>query len=313
MKKLLSIVILLCFSHFLQAQLLINEEEVILQTDKGSLVGTLRDPGEKAPVVLIIAGSGPTDRNGNNPMGVNCDSYKLLAEGLYIEGIATLCFDKRGIGASAEAMVEEKDVRFEHMVEDVKGWIDLLAADERFSSVIIAGHSEGSLVGMLAAKDNRKVEKYISLSGVAVSADELLKEQLMSQPEPVRSKIFEVIDQLKAGEEVPGLPPFLDALFRTSVQPYLISWFRYVPTEELKALNQPVLIVQGTTDIQVSESQATLLHAAKPSAKLLLVEGMNHVLKNCPSMDQVEQMKTYQDPSLPLPSELLKTMVLFIK
>ena len=265
MKKLLSIVILLCFSHFLHAQLLINEEEVILQTDKGSLVGTLRDPGEKAPVVLIIAGSGPTDRNGNNPMGVNCDSYKLLAEGLYIEGIATLCFDKRGIGASAEAMVEEKDVRFEHMVEDVKGWIDLLAADERFSSVIIAGHSEGSLVGMLAAKDNRKVEKYISLSGVAVSADELLKEQLMSQPEPVRSKIFEVIDQLKAGEEVPGLPPFLDALFRTSVQPYLISWFRYVPTEELKALNQPVLIVQGTTDIQVSESQATLLHAAKPS------------------------------------------------
>lgn len=312
MKRLLLLCILLSASLWLQAQRVINEEEVSLATTKGELKGTLRDPGENAPLALIIAGSGPTDRDGNNPLGVKANTYKYIAEELYQQGIATLCFDKRGIGASASALIEEKDLLFTQNVDDVNDWIKWLLDSRRFSSISIIGHSEGSLVGMLAAKDNPSIAKYISISGPASSADHLLKQQLAAQPEPVKSQVYEIIDQLKAGKEVSDIPAYLEALFRSDIQPYMISWFKYTPSDVLRSLKQPVLIVQGTTDIQVDENQAMLLLTGKPTAQMLLIKDMNHVLKSCSSTDQLEQMKTYTDPDLPLPIELVEGLSRFI-
>jgi alpha/beta superfamily hydrolase len=127
------------------------ESEILLKTPTGTLSGTLLIPGEisKYPVALIIAGSGPTDRDGNNTSMKN-NSLKLLATSLAEHQIASLRYDKRGIGASREAAISEADLRFEDFIEDARDWIGLLIKDKRFSEVIVIGHSEGSLIGMVS-------------------------------------------------------------------------------------------------------------------------------------------------------------------
>jgi pimeloyl-ACP methyl ester carboxylesterase len=291
-----------------------QEEEMILRTPSGNIYGTLmcpQKPEAPAPVVLIIAGSGPTDRNGNQTMMTN-NSLKFLSNALLRNGIATLRFDKRGIAKSHITGEKEEDLRFEDYVNDVRLWIDRLDDDVRFSKIIVAGHSEGSLIGMLASKDNPKVKSYISIAGSALPADEILKEQMENQPKQVKDLVLPLLEQLKRGERLSDVPQMLYALFRPSVQPYMISWFKYNPCDEIKKLTVPVLILQGNTDIQVSAGHADFLFTAKPDAKKVIIENMNHVLKNCPSMEQTNQMETYTNPDLPVKEELVSAITQFV-
>jgi pimeloyl-ACP methyl ester carboxylesterase len=287
------------------------EETVMLHTETGDLEGTLLlpDGGEKRPVALIIAGSGPTDRDGNNPMMSN-NSLKMLATALAEDGIASLRYDKRGIGRSAAAGLDESELRFEHYVEDAKGWIDLLSADKRFSGVVVIGHSEGSLIGMIASQKTT-VAKYVSLAGVGQSADKTLQQQLAQQPPVVLDQSLPIIDKLVAGETVDNVPPMLNSLFRPSVQPYLISWFKYDPAKEIAKLKIPVLIIQGTTDIQVTIEDADKLAAAYPKAQKEIIEGMNHILKEA-THDRTQNIQTYSQPELPLKTELAPIINEFI-
>lgn len=286
------------------------EIPVTLHTATGDLFGTLTIPKSNAalPLALIIAGSGPTDRNGNNSMMKN-DGLKQLAYTLADDTIASLRFDKRGIAASAAAGKKEGDLRFEDYVADVTGWILLLRKDSRFSKIIIIGHSEGSLIGMMAAKH---ADQFISIAGAGQSADVILKEQLSTQPDQVKDISFVILDSLKAGKTVDAVDPMFNALFRKSVQPYLISWFKYDPQEEIKKLSIPVLILQGTNDIQVKEEDANRLAKANPAAKLVLIENMNHVLKTVAGGRDVN-IKSYNDPSLPVAPALVKAIADFIK
>ncbi|MEC7264820.1 MAG: alpha/beta fold hydrolase, partial [Bacteroidota bacterium] len=261
-------------------------------------------------VVLIIAGSGPTDRDGNNPFMKN-NSLKMLAEGLAEKGIASLRYDKRGIGESKAAGLEESQLRFEHYVDDAKAWVELLARDPKFSKIVILGHSEGSLIGMIASQ-NKDVAQYISIAGVADPAAKTLKEQLKAQPAFVSELSNPILDQLEMGKQVDSVPPMLYSLFRPSVQPYMISWFQYDPKSELAKLKIPILIVQGTTDIQVNVVNATALSAANPNAKLKIIEGMNHILKPSVS-DRTANIATYGMPELPLIDGFLEPIVTFIK
>ncbi|HNW99389.1 MAG TPA: alpha/beta hydrolase [Bacteroidales bacterium] len=294
-----------------------QEEPIILKTLKGEIKGTLTLPKNKnnIPVVLIIAGSGPTDRNGNSPLlGVNTNSYKLIAEKLQKNGIASVRFDKRGIGESKDTTFKEKNMRFENYIDDVKAWIEFLSKDNRFNKIIIAGHSEGSLIGMVASVDNPKVNAYISISGAARSIDEILKEQLALQPQSLKDLAFPMMDTLKKGDTLTNVPKYLYSLFRPSIQPYMISWMKYNPQEEIKKITVPVLILQGSTDIQVSESEANLLSTANPAAKKIIIKNMNHVLKDCDFIDKQKQMTTiYSNPKLPLNKIFVKEMISFIK
>ena len=136
---------------FCQAQLMpLNVESVTLNTEDGVIKGKLILPSTErnCPIVLLIAGSGPTDMDGNSPLlhGKN-NSLKYLAEGLAENGIASLRFDKRGIATSAAAGKEESLLRFEDYVNDVKGWLNFLANDERFTGITVIGHSEESAKG----------------------------------------------------------------------------------------------------------------------------------------------------------------------
>lgn len=287
-----------------------------LTTPTGVLSGTLRmptatqfssRPGPQVPVVLIIAGSGPTDRNGNNPLGVKADTYKMLADALAIRGIATVRYDKRGVAASRAAASSEANMRFDDGVDDASLWIEKLRNDNRFKSVIVAGHSEGSLVGMIAARDAR-ADGFVSISGIASRLSDVMRAQLKPQLAalPALAEANEsIIKSLEAGNIVSPLPPLvagvpaLASLWRASVQPYVISTFRYRPAEEFRRLLRPALIIQGTTDIQVSVDEAKALAAAKPDATLKIIEGMSHVLKAGPA-DRAANAATYTQPDLPL-------------
>lgn len=279
-----------------------TEDPMTLETPTGVLYGTLALPKSKAacPVVLIIAGSGPTNRDGNSAVisGAN-NSNKMLAEGLAGHGIASLRYDKRGIGESAKAMTQESDLRFETYIEDAVLWGRKLRADPRFSTLTIIGHSEGSLIGMVAAQ-RLPADAYVSIAGVGRPANQLILEQVKPKLPPDLLKATEAaLTTLAAGKTLETFPPQLAALFRPSVQPYMISWFRYDPAKEIAKLSVPVLIIQGTTDLQVAIQDAKLLSQASPSAKLVLIEGMNHVLKEV-SNDLNQQAKSYGDPSLPV-------------
>lgn len=287
------------------------ESPVVLHTATGDIFGTLTTPKTviKIPVALLIAGSGPTDRNGNNPMMKN-ESLRLLAYSLASHHIASLRYDKRAIGESKGAAKSEADLRFEDYINDARGWIELLKKDKRFSKLVVIGHSEGSLIGMIAAL--HLADAYISIAGAGRPADQILKEQLATQPQAIKDAAFPIIDSLVSGKTVQNVNPMLYSLFRPSVQPYIISWFRYNPQQEIKKLNIPILIIQGTNDIQVSVEDAGLLTKANKHAQLVLIKNMNHIFRIVAG-DRNANIASYNDPALPISNELTDSIVKFIK
>jgi pimeloyl-ACP methyl ester carboxylesterase len=291
------------------------EEPIDLVTPTGTIHGTLLRPSAAGavPVALLIAGSGPTDRNGNSAIlpGPN-NSLELLAEGLARQGIATVRYDKRGVAASAAAITREADLRFDHYTDDAVAWIAKLKTDPRFSRVSVIGHSEGSLIGIRAARVGGAAS-FVSLAGVGRRASDVLRGQLRPQlPPALWTESERILAALEAGRTADSVPQPLAALYRPSVQPYLISWFAYDPAREIAELRIPVLIAQGTTDIQVGVPDAQALEAAKPDADLLIVEGMNHVLKLVPA-DPAKQQASYADPSLPVAPQLIERIGAFLK
>lgn len=312
MKRLLSIIAALLFTATLHAV----EEDITLHTPTGDIHGSLMLPeGETpCPVVLIIAGSGPTDMNGNT-IGARMTNNSLLylAQELAANGIASVRYDKRGIGKSTAAGTKEEDLRFDHYIDDAAMWVDKLARDNRLNGVYIAGHSEGSLIGMIAAKRTAAVKGYVSIAGCGSPAYEILEQQLKSQPSRVQQESAAICKELREGRTVEQVPAYLSALYRPSVQPYLISWFAYNPAVEIAKLNIPVLILQGDKDIQVSTEEAGKLHAAQPAATLHIIKDMNHVLKQCGTTDAKQQIATYSNPTLPINPELVSHIVKFIK
>ena len=312
MKK--NVIIWLLFLSLLPAlKLIAQEKPVTLHTATGDLHGMLTVPEKDhpVPVVLLIAGSGPTDMNGNQPAMSN-NSLQMLSEAMLNQGLASLRFDKRGIASSQAAAPDERELRFEHYVADVREWIDWLGKDKRFSHIIVAGHSEGSLIGMMACAENSRTAAFVSIAGAGFPADEIMKTQLGSQPQPFKNLVFPLIDQLKQGETLTDVPPALYSLFRPSVQPYLISWFRYDPKLEIGKLRIPCLIIQGTTDIQVRVDDADRLASGNVKAVKIIIPNMNHVLKECAGLEQQEQLPYYTNPAFPLHTALVPEITSFI-
>ena len=290
-----------------------RSEQVTLDTETGALFGTLTLPQGDGPfpLALIIAGSGPTDRDGNSRIlpGKN-DSLKMLAEGLAGFGVATVRYDKRGIAASAEAGTDESKVTFDTFIYDAVGWIEKFKCDSRFSDIDIIGHSEGSLIGMVASY-RTGVHAFVSISGSGKPIYETLLDQLNRRMPAVVGEADRIINALREGKLVEQVSPQLRSLFRPSIQPFLISIFGYDPAEEIRKLEVRVLIVNGSRDLQTDESQARVLSLAKPEASLCIIDSMNHVLKDAPS-DPEGNLATYSDPTLPLAMGLLECVGSFL-
>ena len=294
-----------------QAATAFTESDITLQTPTGNIFGTLAMPSVKGavPVVLLIAGSGPTDRDGNSPLlPGKIDTLKQLGAALAQRGIASVRYDKRGIAASAAALTGgEKSITFDTYVADAAAWIAMLHADPRFSKIVVAGHSEGSLIGMLAAQRGN-VAAFVSLEGAGRPAYTVLHEQLAPGLTPaLLSQMDSIMAQLRAGKLYSGTVAMeLQALFRPSIQPYLISWFKYDPAAEIGKLSIPATIVQGTADVQVSMADAQALKAGDPRAAFVVVQGMNHVLKIAPDVStRAAVLAGYTDPKLQVAPQVI--------
>lgn len=291
-----------------------GEKEISITSAAGTqLYGTLLSKNNRQKLAIIIAGSGPTDHNGNSTLGPATNEYQMLAYSLDSQNIATFRYDKRGIAKSAFKGMKEGDLVFDDYVKDAEKIFDYLHDTLGFKNIYFIGHSEGSLIGMLAS-EKRKVSGYISVAGAGRPIDVILDEQMQKQllPDSVKQQISVIFNQLKKGKEVDNIPSSLTMLFRKSVQPYMISWLKYSPQKEIEKLNCPILILQGGCDIQVQEVDAKNLHEANRKSTLDIIPTMSHTLKNA-GKDCVDENKTYTDGSMPLDKILVSDIVKFIE
>lgn len=274
---------------------------------KGTLL--MPDASDPAPLVILLTGSGPNDRNGNSMMTRN-DSHKQLAIALRDNGIASYRYDKRSFTLVKERKPTD-DITFDSFVLDAKTVISHFANDKRFSSITLAGHSQGSLVAMLAMNEN--IDGFISIAGPADSIDQSIVEQVAAQAPGLDKELEQVFSKMRSQDSlVSGINPYIAHLVGPQVQPFMKSWMVYNPKDLIKDIDVPVLILNGTRDRQVNESQAQKLHDALPVSKLVIIEGMNHVFKKVGD-DDVEAAKSYQDPSFPLHPKLVSSIVEFVK
>jgi uncharacterized protein len=301
--KTLSLIII-----FLTSFLHADEVSIQNETLKGELSIAGKDP---SLVAFIISGSGPTDRDGNTVGGAGKNNSLLyLSNYLNKEGVSTLRVDKRGVGASASSAIKEDDLRFSTYVEDVGHWIDFLKK-RGYSKIVLIGHSEGALVATLAASSN-SVIGLVSISGAGRPASVVLKEQLQSNlPKELYTQAESIISSLEKGETVKDTPPELNSLFRSSVQPYLISWLKIDPKKAISDIKVPILIVHGSNDLQTSVEDAKLLHTNVKGSELLIIQGMNHVLKEAEGNIET-QITSYIDPTLPLHKDIGEGVLKFI-
>ena len=289
----------------------LDSSELALQTATGRLFGTLTVTSPAKAAALIVAGSGPTDRDGNGPFGRN-DALRLLAEALAARGIASLRADKRGIGASAGALVSESDLRIDDLVADAVAWLDRLSEALPEAPRLLIGHSEGALIATLAAQ-RHAVHGLVLIAGLGRPAVEVMREQLRAAAlmPALLGEAERILAALDAGRSVEDIDPALHALFRPSVQPYLRSWFRLDPLAELAAITAPTLVIQGDRDLQVPVSEAERLASPRDGTSLVVIENMNHVLKAVPD-DREANLASYTDADQPLALGLVEAIERFV-
>jgi uncharacterized protein len=290
--------------------------ELTAKGPNGALSGTLIETGQASPLIIIIPGSGPTDRDGNNPLGVTASSYRLLADALAKQGISSLRIDKRGMFGSASAADPNK-VTIADYVTDITNWISAIQTKTKRPCVWLLGHSEGGLVALAAGQQNKSVCGVILAAAPGRKLSDSLRAQINGNPAnaPIKEDAMKVIATLETGKtvDVSTLHPALQGLFNPDVQPFLIDLFSKDPAILANSLSQPLLIVQGARDIQVTLEDANLLLRAQPKAKLITFPTMTHVLKDADNESPQANMATYTNASRPLNSDMVNAVSAFVK
>jgi pimeloyl-ACP methyl ester carboxylesterase len=281
------------------------------------LSGTLTGAGKGAPVVLVIPGSGPTDRDGNNPLGVKASPYRMLAAALAGRGISSVRIDKRGLFGSKKAVADANEVTVADYVADTRNWIASIRRATGAKCVWLLGHSEGGLIALTAAQRPKDICGVVAVAAVGRRMGDVLRQQLRGNPAnaPILAPALATIDSLEAGKRVDSsaLPAPLRAMFNDDVQPFLIDLFSQDPAGLAAALKVPLLIVQGDKDIQVTVEDAEALARAQPKAKLAILPGVNHVLKIPQGDDRVANLAAYANPDLPIAPSLVDALSDFVK
>src|SRR6266480_5782030 len=279
------------------------------------LSGTLTLPRSTAgriPVAILIAGSGPTDRNGNSMMGITPNSYAQLAWRLAERGIATLRYNKRGMPGTI-GTVDFAHLTLDDFAADAHAAAESLARDARFSRVFLVGHSEGASLALIAARGSPVVAGVVSVSGLGRSLGVVLRQQLARQFDSATLVRYDTaMAQYLRGQQPADVPPQLAMLFVPINQNFMRSLASFDPVAAIKQVRQPVLIVQGGRDIQITVADAERLHAAKPDAPLVVVPLANHVLKQATDTTLAAQLPTYQNPTMPIMPEVVSAIAEWI-
>ena len=283
---------------------------------RGDLSGTLVDAGPKAPVVLIVPGSGPTDRDGNNPLGVTAAPYRLLAEGLVTKGVSTVRIDKRGMFGSKAAIADANAVTIDEYAEDVQSWVQAIREHQAVPCVWVLGHSEGGVIALVAAQRAEHVCGIILVASPGRKIGDILREQFRANPAnaPVLDDAMLAISKLEKGErvDISAMHPALQGLFAPAIQPFLINFMTKDPAKLAADVAKPVLIISGGRDLQITAADAEALAAAQPKAKVVTIPSMNHVLKDVVTDDRAANVGTYADPSVPVNAMLVEEIARFV-
>lgn len=310
MKLKLFVATFFCFS-LLHAQDNFISEDILVMNDSIQLPGTLTYHPElkEQPLLIFVSGSGNPDRNGNQPQfGVNGNYIKQFSEAMNQKGIAFFRYDKRNVTTSNIKFIMES-YEFQDLVKDVSAIIDQFKDDKRFSSITLIGHSQGSLVAMMAT--NEHIDKYISLAGLGESVDKTIIRQYNAQSPELAKVVAAHIDELKSTGTIEDINPMLMGMFAKQNHQFLKSYLKLDPTEEIKTLEIPILVINGTKDVQVEVKDAENLHNANPDSKLVIIDNMNHVLKVIEKDEN--NLASYMSPDFPLSEELVTTVENFIK
>jgi pimeloyl-ACP methyl ester carboxylesterase len=277
----------------------------------------LLDAGKRAPVVVIIPGSGPTDRDGNNPLGVTAAPYRLLAHGLAARGISTVRIDKRGMFGSKAAIVNANQVTIADYAADAHAWAKAARKATGAKCVWLLGHSEGGLVALAAGQDKTDLCGIISVSAAGRKLGTIIREQLVANPAnaPLIPSAYTALARLEARQRFNNadIPPALQPLFGEAIQPYMIDLLAQDPARLAWSLKLPLLIVQGDRDLQVTVADANALAAAQPRAQKVILPGVNHLLKMVGAADRAANVATYADPSLPVAPAAIDAVASFVK
>ncbi len=310
MKKLILSCLALILTTLSFAQDSLSSLEQNLSIDKFT-DGTLLHPKntENPPLVIFIQGSGPVNRDGNAPMMKN-DGMKKISKELAENGIASFRYDKR-IFKMEKFRLKEEDLSFDDFVLDLSNIIKYFQQEKNFSKIIVAGHSEGSLIGILAAQEE-PIDGYISLAGAGRKIDDIIVHQLFKQSAELSENARIAFDEMKINGSTQNYSPYLESIFRPSVQPFIMSWMKYDPAEEISKLEIPVLIVNGSNDLQVDVKDAEILKEANTNAELVILEDMNHIFRKIEG-ENLDNTKAYNEPARPLHPELIPTLVDFVK
>ena len=296
-----------------------HAEEMVIDGPQGPLKGTLMMPADvsEPPTAIIIPGSGPTDRDGNSPLGIRAASLRLLAEALADQGIATLRIDKRGMFGSAAAIADPNAVSLSDYAEDVRQWAAAARARTGSSCIWLIGHSEGGLVGLAAAQDTRDLCGLVLVASAGRPLGAVIKEQLAANPANgfLLEAANNALDELAAGRrvDVEGMHPALLGLFNPAVQGFLMTTLPIDPAQLAASADLPILVVQGDADIQVSIEDARLLAAAAPGSTLAILPGVNHVLKQVENTSHAANVAAYANPDLPLAQGAASSIADFVK
>ncbi|MDC1067770.1 alpha/beta hydrolase [Candidatus Kapabacteria bacterium] len=286
-------------------------EEIEIVTPDGTLSGTLQVAKKESDIgILILADSGPIDRDGNSTkeQGSN-NSLKLIADGLQENGYSSLRYDKRLVGKSKGFPIDYKTV-FTNFISDATFAVEKLKS-LGYKKVVIIGHGEGSLIATVTAR-KANADALISVCGIVNDGSEQILNQIKEKTPNLYEESKLIVDTLKMGKIVENMNPKLELLFSKSVQPFMINFFKYNPEKEIAKLDIPILVLVGKNDIQISAEESKILLAATKSGSYVSIEGMNHILKTV-SMDPEKQLRSFSDPTLELNGNLVESIVEYLE
>ena len=261
----------------------------------GTLLLPLVSEIQPVPGVVLIAGSGPTDRDGNNPLiPVRIDTLKLIAERLAAAGIATLRYDKRGIGRSTSRprdglAAEERFFLWDHFVADaVAAHAELLRHDEiKPYATAFLGHSEGGLLALAAtvAMETRRPHGLVLASTPGRPLAEIVRAQVARTAPPLAAEADRIVAAILGSGHVPAdAPPALQLVFPPYAGPFLQAALAFDPAAALARTDNACLLIHGGADSQIvpfGDIQPLLdgLGTRGAPGEALVVPAVSHNLK----------------------------------
>lgn len=278
----------------------VKSEEINLNNGVIQLPGTLSFTSEKSPLVIWVHGSGGVDRNGNQPQYI-----QQFRQAINQNNIAFFSYDKRTANPKNAAFLT--DILIDDFVSDLEEVIAHFKNDARFTSIILAGHSQGSLLAFLASKS---ADKIISIAGAGEAIDKTIVRQVSGQSAEFGELTKKYFQELRETGEIKEVNPNLLSLFAPQNQLFLSSWVALNPIEEIKKVTVPTLIIQGDKDIQVQVLDAENLYKAKPDATFVIIKNMNHVLKNIEKDE--DNLKSYMTAEFAISKEFITVATNFI-